>query len=112
MATTAWIWLMRSSWLSSLAGVGVDPHDLGGLVGDRDIDELVQLLVDAALEQRDQGRPGDVGPAAAPQLLDLGKLVEGMLNSCLMASSRSSSCGFDAPLVGADHGRARSRSGA
>ena len=61
-------------------GVGVDPHHLGGLVGDRDLDELVQLLVDAALEQGDQRRPGDVGTAAAAQLLDLAELVERVLD--------------------------------
>ena len=43
--------------------VGVDPDHLGGLVGDRDLDQLVELLVDATLQKGDQrcqatsGRP-------------------------------------------------------
>ena len=56
-------------------GVGIDPDDLGGLVGNGDLDQLVELLVNSALEQVDQLLPGDVGPAAAPELLDLGELV-------------------------------------
>ena len=35
--------------------VGVDPVDLGGFVGDPDLDQLVELLVDASLEERDKG---------------------------------------------------------
>ena len=53
-----------------LCGVGVDPDHLGGLVGHADLDQLVELLVDAAFEEIDQPLPGDVGAAAAPQLLD------------------------------------------
>ena len=34
-----------------LRRIGIDPDDLSGLVGDGDLDELVQLLVDAALQQ-------------------------------------------------------------
>ena len=37
-----------------LRRVGIDPDHLGGLVGDADLDQLVELLVDAALEQIDQ----------------------------------------------------------
>ncbi len=59
--------------------VGVDPIDLGGLVGDRDLDQLVELLVDAALEKREQRRPGRVRPPPAAQLLDILELVERML---------------------------------
>ena len=64
-------------------GVGIDPDDLGGFVGNGDLDQLVELLVDAALEQVDQLLPGDVGPAAAPELLDLGELVERVLELAL-----------------------------
>ena len=79
MASAAWIWLIRSSRAKSRCRVGIDPDHFGGLVGDADLDQLVQLLVDAALQQIDQPLPGDVGAAAAPQLLDLVELVESVL---------------------------------
>ena len=59
--------------------VGVDPQHLGALVSDGDLDQLVELLVDAALQQFDQLLPGDIGPAAAAELLDLGQLIQGVL---------------------------------
>ena len=59
-----------------LGRVGIDPDDLGGLVGNADLDQLVELLVDAAFEQIGQLLPGDVRAAAAAQLLDLAELVE------------------------------------
>ena len=42
---------MRSSRLNSCAASASILIDLGGLVGDADLDQLVQLLVDAAFEQ-------------------------------------------------------------
>ncbi len=77
-----------------LCRVGVDPDHLGGLVGDADLDQLVQLLIDAAFEQVDQPLPGDVGTAAAPQLLDLVELVQSVLE-LLSGSVRGASSSAD-----------------
>ena len=71
-----------------LRRVGVDPDHFGGLVGDADLDQLVQLLVDAAFEQIDQPLPGDVGTAATAQLLDLVELVQRVLEFAAGSASR------------------------
>ena len=84
-------------------GIGIDPDDLGGLVGDRDLDQLVQLLVDAALEQSEQRRPGDIGAAAAAQLLHLAELIERVLKFALDGVQPVELGGFHPPLLGADH---------
>ena len=60
-------------------GIGIDPVHLRGLVGHGNLDQLVQLLIDAAFQQFDQPLPGDVGAAVAAQLLDLAQLVQGVL---------------------------------
>ena len=77
-----------------LRRVRVDPHHFSGLVGDGHLNQLVQLLVDAALEQLDQPSPGNVGTAAAAQLLDLAELVEGVLELLLDLIRRVSSTDF------------------
>ena len=66
-----------------LSRVGIDPDDLGCLVGQADFDQLVQLLVDAASEEICEFLPGDVRLAAAPELLDLAKLIERTLKLLL-----------------------------
>ena len=85
-------------------GIGIDPDDLGGLVGDRDLDQLVQLLVDAALEQSEQRRPGDIGAAAAAQLLHLAELIERVLKFALDGVEPVELGSFHPAFLGADHG--------
>ena len=95
----------RSSRLRSRAASASILIDLGGLVGDRDLDQLVELLVDAAFRaaraastRRRRGvrgcaiaRPRRAGPSAC-------------WNSFLMASRRSSSADSVRRSVGGDHG--------
>ena len=85
--------------------VGIDPEHFGGLVGDGDLDQLVELLVDAAFEQFDQLLPGDVGPAAAAQLLDLGELIERVLVFVPDGCEPVDLGRFGALLVGPDDGQ-------
>ena len=87
-----------------LGRVGIDPDDLGGLVGDGDLDQLVELLIDAALQQRDQVLPGDVGPATAPELFDLRQLIQSVLKLLLdlLQTIEFSRLGLE--LVGPDNG--------
>ena len=87
--------------------IGIDSIDLGGLVGNRNLDQLVQLLVDAALEQRDQRRPGDVGPPAAAKLLDLGELVEGVLELGLDGGKPVHLCRLHPPFIGGHESKLR-----
>ena len=87
-----------------LGGVGIDPDDLGGLVGHADFDQLVELLVDAALEQIDQPLPGDIGAAAAAQLLDLAELIERALELLPDLRQACELGGFGLAFVVADDG--------
>ena len=87
-----------------LCRVGVDPDHFGGLVGDADLDQFVQLLIDAALEQIDQPLPGDVGTAAAPQLLDLVELVQSVLKLAADLLEAGKLGGFGLLLLGPDDG--------
>ena len=48
-----------------LGCVRIDPQHLGSLVGDGDLNEFVEFLVEAALQQSDQVLPGHVRPATA-----------------------------------------------
>ena len=104
MAITAWIWLICSSRLKSLAASASILTDLGGLVGDGDLDELVQLLVDASFKECNQPLPRDVGTAAAAQLLDLAKLIERVLIFRLDGIEPLELGGFDPAFLGAHHG--------
>ncbi len=85
-------------------GVGVDPVDLGGLVGHADFDQLVQVLIDAAFQQFDQPLPGDVRAPAAAQLLDLGELIQGVLILALDGVQPVELGGFLLALLRPDHG--------
>ena len=82
--------------------IGVDPQNFGGLVGDRDLDEPVELLVEAALHQFEQVLPSDVGPAAAAQLLDLVELIERLLEFRLDRCNPFELSGFGRAFVGTD----------
>src|SRR5262245_30257103 len=87
-----------------LGRVGVDPDDLGGLVGETDIDQPVQLLIDAASEQIVEFLPGDVRLAAAAQLLDLAELVERALEFLPDLRQPRELGGLGLPLVRIDDG--------
>ncbi len=84
--------------------VGIDPDHFGGLVGHADLDQLVELLVDAALEQIDQPLPGDVGAPAALQLLDLAELIQRVLELLPDPGQPLKLGRFGLALVGADEG--------
>src|SRR3990172_2931470 len=62
-----------------LGGVGIDPDHFGDLVGDTDLDQLVELLIDTPLEEIDQPLPSDVRTAATAQLLNLSELIQSVL---------------------------------
>ena len=87
-----------------LRGVGIDPDDLGGFVGHADLDQLVELLVDAALEQIGQPLPGNIGTAAAAQLLDLAELIERALEFLPDLRQACELSGFGLTFVLADDG--------
>ena len=105
MAIRACAWLICSSRAKQPCRVGIDPVDFGSFVGDRHLDQLVKLRVDAALEQRDQPGPGDVRAAAAPQLFDLAKLIERVLKLLLDGGEPLDLGGFDSALGGRRHGK-------
>src|SRR5262245_8395341 len=88
-----------------LGRVGVDPDDLGGLVGEADIDQPVQLLVDPASEEIGQLLPGNVRLAAAAQLFDLAELVERALEFLPDLCQPRKLGGFGPALIGIDDGK-------
>ena len=92
-----------------LGRVGIDPDDLGGLVGDGDLDQLVELLIDAALQQRDQVLPGDVGPATAPELFDLRQLIQSVLKLLLYLLQTIEFSRLGLEFVGPDNGELLAR---
>ena len=63
--------------------IEVDAQNFGSLIRDGHFDEPVELLIEAALHQFEQVLPSDVGPAAAPELLDLAQLIERLLELAL-----------------------------
>src|SRR5262245_58334686 len=85
-------------------GISVDPYHLGSLVGDGDLDQLVQLLVDAALEQSKQRRPGDVRAPAAAQLLYFAQLIERALKFALDGVEPVEFGSLHPAFLRADHG--------
>src|SRR4029453_946972 len=84
--------------------VGVDPDDLGGLVGKADIDQPVQLLVDAAPEQIGQFLPSDVRLAAAATLPHLAELIERALEFLPNFRQPRELGGLGPPLINIDDG--------
>jgi hypothetical protein len=84
--------------------VGIDSDDLGCLVGEAHLDQLVQLLVDAASEEIGEFLPGDVRLAAAAQLLDLAELIERALVLLLDLREPGKLGGFGLAFVLIDDG--------
>ena len=82
--------------------IGVDAQNFGSLIRDGHFDEPVELLIEAALHQFEQVLPSDVGPAAAPELLDLAQLIERLLEFALDRCNPFELSGLGRAFVGTD----------